>query len=62
MGKYRNIEIDPVLHSIFKQYCEEHGYVMKYRVALLIKKDIGEDKYRSLYQEFIKKWRVNDGE
>ena len=55
MRKYRNIEIDPVLHSIFKQYCEEHGYVMKYRVAHLIKKDIGEEKYQELYHQFHKK-------
>lgn len=55
MGRFRNIEIDPVIHSIFKQYCEENGYVMKYRVAYLIKKDIGEEKYQELYQEFRKK-------
>jgi hypothetical protein len=55
MGRYRNIEIDPILHSIFKQYCEENGYVMKYRVAHLIKKDIGEEKYEELYQAIQKK-------
>lgn len=55
MGRFRNIEIDPVIHSIFKQYCEENGYVMKYRVAYLIKNDIGEEKYQELYQEFRKK-------
>lgn len=55
MERFRNIEIDPVLHSIFKQYCEEKGYVMKYRVAHLIKKDIGEEKYQELYHQFHKK-------
>lgn len=54
MRKYRNIEIDLVIHSIFKQYCEEHGYVMKYRVAHLIKKDIGEEKYQELYHQLHK--------
>lgn len=45
------IYVDPLILSIFKQYCEENGYIMKYRLTYLIKEDIGEEKYQELCNE-----------
>ncbi len=58
---YKNgkcISIGPLVYEIFKRYYNDYGYVMKYRLAKLIREDISEEAYNELVQEFLK----NDGE